>query len=105
MDLLCILALVAWVPALIIYMSNKDKSRFIAFHAKQALFLQLAVAVVNFLLWIPSILGLFLLTTPVMLLVNIGACVYSVLIGLKAKDGKWAEYAVIGDLVRKQQGQ
>ena len=104
LDLLCIVALLAPVPALIIYLTNKEKSRFVAFHALQALVFQLVVMVINFLLWIPGMLGLFFLTLPLGFLINIAAFIYALVIALKAKDGHWAEYVVIGDFVRKQHG-
>ena len=104
LDLLCIVAMLAWVPPLIIYLTNKDKSRFVAFHALQALIFQLVVVVINFLLWIPGMIGLFFITAPLGFLINIGAFVYALLIALKAKDGQWAEYVVIGEFVRKQHG-
>jgi len=104
LDLTCIVALLAPVPALIIYLTNKDKSRFVAFHALQALIFQLAIMVINFLLWIPGMIGLFFITIPLGFVINIGAFVYALVIALKAKDGQWAEYVVIGDFVRKQHG-
>ncbi len=104
LDPVCILVFLAWVPPLIIYLTNKDRSRFVAFHALQALIFQLVMAVVSLLLWIPGMLGLFFITVPVGILLSIGAFVYALVTALKAKDGHWAEYIVIGDFVRGKHG-
>ncbi|MDQ7006605.1 MAG: DUF4870 domain-containing protein [Acidobacteriota bacterium] len=102
LSLICLTAPFGWAPALLIYLFNKDKSRFVAFHSLQALFFFGAIGVANFGLWVFGMFGLFLLTAPLSLLINIGGAVYGVFVGIKAKDGLWTEYMVAGELARKQ---
>ena len=101
--LLCLTSFVAWVPALIIYLTQKDKSRFAAFHSMQALILMAVVSAINCVLFIAGFV-VFFITVPLAILLNLGAFVYALMVSLKAKEGEWAEYVVIGDLVRDKQG-
>ena len=102
LSFICLTALICWAPALVIFLVFKDKSRFVAFHSMQALFFFGAIAMANLALWAFGLAGLVLLTTPLSLVINVGGAIYALIVGLKAKDGKWEEYLVVGELARKQ---
>ena len=86
---------------LILWLVKKDQSRFVAFHALQALILH-AVVVVGYIL--SSFLVIVLigfLTYPAFFIIGL---VYSILAGLAANNGDWYEIPVIGKLARQQVG-
>ena len=86
---------------LILWLVKKDQSRFVAFHALQALILH-AVVVVGYIL--SSFLVIVLigfLTYPVFFVLGL---VYSILAGIAANKGDWYEIPVIGKLARQQVG-
>ncbi len=99
------------VVALVIYLSHKDKSRYVAYQALQSLILQLIVWVVGGLLiaigWVVTsllivvIIGLCLL--PFMILLSFVpaiAPVYGVVAAVKTSQGDDFRYWLIGDWVR-----
>lgn len=86
---------------LILWLVKKDQSKFVAFHALQALILH-AVVVVGYIL--SSFLVIVLigfLTYPAFFIIGL---VYSILAGLAANRGDWYEIPVIGKLARQQVG-
>ncbi len=83
---------------LVIWLIKKDQSKFVAFHAMQALFFHLALNVVMFVLGITVILAL---AAPI---VWIGGIVFAVLAGLAANRGEWYELPVVGKIARRQVG-
>lgn len=92
-----------FVAPLVIYLVYKDKSRFVTFHALQSLFFQLALLVA--ILVITGIgmatcgIG-FLLLIPL----GIGALIYNIVAAIKAFNGEWFDYWLVGDFVRRQFG-
>jgi uncharacterized Tic20 family protein len=99
------MAMLAWllglfgsfVGPLIIYLLKKDESKFVAFHALQSLFFELAVMVLAVVLAVVTCFlgGLGgLLVGPLMLVVSVVWCI-------KANNGEWAELPVIADWARK----
>ncbi|QGJ70044.1 Hypothetical protein PBC10988_17330 [Planctomycetales bacterium 10988] len=89
------------VPILF-YMIYKDKSKFVAYHALQSLFFQLAgiaLAVIAVILSLLTFgLGFFIFIPAVFLLMVI----YPIMVGLKAYNGEWSEYYYVGGMARKQ---
>jgi uncharacterized membrane protein len=83
---------------LVIWLIKKDQSKFVAFHAMQALFFHLALNVVMFVLGITIILAL---AAPAVWLVGI---IFSVIAGLAANRGEWYELPVVGKIARQQVG-
>lgn len=83
---------------LIIWLIKKDQSKFVAYHAMQALFFQIALNLVMFVLGITVILAI---AAPVVWLVGI---VFAVLAGLAANRGEWYELPIVGKLARQQVG-
>ena len=87
-----------FIGPLIIWLIKKDQSKFVAFHAMQALFFHLALNVVMFVLGITIILAL---AAP---LVWIAGIVFAVIAGLAANRGEWYELPVVGKIARQQVG-
>ena len=86
---------------LILWLVKKDQSKFVAFHALQALILH-AFVVAGYIL--SSLLVFVLigfLTYPIFFIIGV---VYSVLAGLAANKGDWYEIPIVGKLARQQVG-
>lgn len=103
-----ILCVLGWIGPLIIYLTKKDQSRYIAFHALQALYFQVAWLAISIIGWsIVMFLSFFLvgfLLFPVMLALDVGVRLWSVVGGLKVNKGEWFEYPIAGQMARKQVG-
>ena len=110
-----------WIAPLIIFLLKRD-SRFVAFHALQALLLQIAYIAI----WMVWMVGWFavmfslvlmqasshgnppvamLMTFPLFWLGAVGMwmvlLVVAIVYGIKAGNGEWAEYPVLGRLARR----
>jgi uncharacterized protein len=95
------------IAPLVIYIVFRDRSRFVAFHALQSLYFQLALLVIGLLLAVVSILscgvGAFF-AVPAGTVLAIGALVYVILAAVKSSAGDWFEYWLAGDWARKTLG-
>ncbi|PYX86624.1 MAG: hypothetical protein DMG68_14755 [Acidobacteria bacterium] len=110
-----------WIAPLIIFMIKRE-SRFVSFHALQALLLQLAYMIVMgafVVLWVasvfltigtqaghqggppPPIIFLFPLVWLGFMGIWVVMLVVAIVYGIKAGRGEWAEYPLIGRLARK----
>jgi len=115
-----VLQLVGWFIAPLIIFFAKRQSRFVSFHALQAIFLQLIYMVVwigFMVVWFAFIFGavasggksgpppMFFVLLPLVWLVGmamwVGLLVTVIVYGLKAGRGEWAEYPVIGRWARR----
>ncbi len=96
-----------FVVPLVLYLTKKDQSRFIAFHALQSLILQgivFATAIVLVILTIVSCgIGAFI-TAPLGVIVGIGSLVLQIMAGIKANEGQWYLIPVAGDYAKKSLG-
>jgi uncharacterized membrane protein len=112
----------SWIAPLIIFLIRR-RSRFVSFHALQALLLQIVhtiIVVVLMVLWVTTILttvfhqtsgkppefppALFLLFPLVWLgfmAMWVGTLIIAILYAIKAGRGEWADYPVIGKLARR----
>ncbi|MCS7188039.1 MAG: DUF4870 domain-containing protein [Armatimonadota bacterium] len=104
--LLALLGYVVWLGAyvapLVIYLVYKDKSQFVAFHALQSLFFQLALLVVGVICALLALtIVLACLALPVALVVAVGALVYIILAAIKAYNGELFEYWLVGKWARQ----
>ncbi len=92
-----------YVAPLVIYLVYKDKSRFVAFHALQSLYFQLAVLVASIALGAVAIatcgIGAGLLVA-----LGVGAIVYVIVAAIKANQGEWFEYWLVGQWARRTIG-
>ncbi len=117
------LQLIGWWIAPLIIFSIRRHSRFVSFHALQALLLQIVhviIVVVLMVLWFTTIFAtifhqtsgqppefpaaMFILFPLVWLLFMamwVGTLTIAILYAIKAGRGEWADYPVLGKLARK----
>jgi uncharacterized Tic20 family protein len=107
-----------WVGPLVIYLVKRD-SRFVAFHALQALFFQLVCFVLMFVTMVPMFFGMwlpfmkaavankppaisplpFILMTAFALLMigyYVANLVCGIVFAVKAREGQWTSYPLLG---------
>lgn len=102
------LSILGFLAPLIIYLIKKDSSRFVAFHALQALFFHLLLAGVLLVGWIITfilmavIIGFVLF--PVMIALSFAPMVFAIIAAVKASNGEWYEYPVAGRWARSSVG-
>jgi uncharacterized membrane protein len=79
---------------------KRETSRFAAFHALQSLLFQLAWMAILAVGWvivgILSMVLVGLLLIPVMIAAHLVPVVWAVIAGIKANNGEWYEYPVVG---------
>lgn len=85
------------IAPLVIYLVYKDKSKFVAFHALEELYFQLAMTVVSIVVGIATCGVGLAITIPVGIIVPIIAAI-------KAYDGSLFQYWVVGEWARRQVG-
>jgi hypothetical protein len=85
---------------LIIYFIKKD-SKFVAFHALQEVFFQLALIVLTFITIVLCFLLVGFLLLPFL---AIGPLVYIIIACIKAFNGEWFEYVLVGQWARSTAG-
>ncbi len=112
----------SWIAPLIIFVIRRQ-SRFVAFHALQALILQILQLILIVVLMVGFLMTMFLYLTPTItarpnefptalfvffplvwlgiMSMSIGILVIAILYSIKAARGEWADYPVIGRLARK----
>ena len=112
----------SWIAPLIIFLIRR-KSRFVSFHALQALLLQIVhtiIVVVLMVLWFSTIFSVvfhqtsgkppdfppvFFILFPLVWLgfmaLWVGTLIIAVMYAIKAGRGEWADYPVLGKLARK----
>jgi len=97
--------LITVIVALIIWLTQKDKSKYVEFQAKQALVYQLIVAVGFTTLWIIAIILSFVLIgfllMPVILLLGLVAVIYGLYGAYETYQKKDFRYIVIGNYLSK----
>ena len=90
-----------WVVPLVIFLIYKDKSKFVAFHALQSLVFQ---SLLGLIVLAVTLVTCFLFAIPAVLIgltVSIGG---AIALGLKANNGEWSEYPLVGAWARRQVG-
>jgi uncharacterized membrane protein len=112
----------SWIAPLIIFVMRRQ-SRFVAFHALQALLLQILKLILFVLLIVGFFVTMFSYLTPHLttrpnefptalfvffplvwlsiMAMSIGILVIAILYSIKAARGEWADYPVLGKLARK----
>ncbi len=118
-----VLQLVGWWIAPLVIFLVKRQSRFVSFHALQALLLQIIYMLLGFAVmvaWFAMFFGmivsqgahannapptLFFVVFPMIWLLMMGGwvllLVVAIVYGIKAGRGEWAEYPVLGRLARR----
>lgn len=109
------------IAPLVLYFLKRNESPFIAFHALQAIFWQLAILAISFLFWgVMTILFFSSIITasnspappPVLWVMMISAVAFSFLLfgadlalaimhGVRAYRGEWSAYPLVGDHARR----
>lgn len=92
------------IGALIVYFMKKDESKFIAYHATQALYLQCGIAalVLISIVLFAITLGLAgIILFPLVMLVSIGALVFHIIGAIKANEGEWYKLPVVSKYTEK----
>lgn len=90
-----------FVGPLILWLLKKDQSKFVAYHALQALLLHAAVTVGYFLSGILMVVLIGMVTLPAFWILGL---VFSILAGLAANKGDWYEIPVLGKIARQNVG-
>jgi hypothetical protein len=85
------------VAPIVIYFMKREESAFVAFHALQTIYFEIAVFVL-ILLCIP--LAFLCIGVPLMIVIGLGAIVYVIVVALKAYKGEWAEFWLVGGWAR-----
>ncbi len=93
-----------WLGPLILWLVKKDQSKFVAFHALQALVLMGVMFVVGIAANILTALHLGLIAWPVAGLLGFGAFVLNIIAAIAANKGDWYEMPVIGKYARQFAG-
>jgi hypothetical protein len=103
------------IAALIIYMVYKDRSRFVAYHAMQAMVFQLIwwfgggaliglmwaiVGILSALLVGIVLIPVAIVLTPILALLPLGALVYGTIAAVQVSQGQDFKYWLVGDWVR-----
>jgi len=96
--------LMQYVIPLVIYFVYREKSPFVAFHALQSLFFQLAILAITV-----SIVAIVALTfglgivvaIPLLIIVPICGVVFPIIAGIKSYSGQWYEYPLVGAAARR----
>jgi len=89
------------IVPLVIYFMKRDTSRFVAFHALQTVYFSIAI-LVAVVICIP--LCFMCVGIPLLVAVGIGSLVYLIIIAIKANNGEWAEFWLVGAWARKSVG-
>jgi uncharacterized protein len=92
-----------YIAPLVIYLVYKDRSRFVAFHALQALFFQLLALAVTIALMLFSVVTLgcgILLAVPLEIALAIAVLVYTIIAAIQANNGVWYELPIVGRWAR-----
>jgi hypothetical protein len=88
------------IGPLVVFLIKKDQSPFVAFHAKQCLWLQIFAVIVAVVF---IVLGLVIcVTLPLGILVGLAAIVYAIYGAIQVSSGKDFQYYWVGEWVRKQ---
>jgi uncharacterized protein len=90
---------------LLIWVTQKEKSKYVEFQAKQALVYQLVVGVGLLIMWVISFILMFVyigfLLMPIVLLLGLVAVIYGLYAAYQTYQGKDFRYVIIGDMLAK----
>lgn len=97
--------LITVIVALVIWLTQKDKSKYVEFQAKQALVYQLVVGVAMLMMSILSFILMFVyigfLLMPLVMLLGLAAVIYGIYGAYQTYRGKDFRYVIIGDMLAK----
>lgn len=93
-----------WLAALIIYLIKKDNSKFVAFHAVQALAIQIITVLLFYALIFFGVITLgigFFIVLPVILVVLAVMLFYQINAAIEANKGNWYEIPFVSQFATK----
>jgi len=97
--------LITVIVALVIWLTQKEKSKYVEFQAKQALVYQLVVGVALTVMMVISGLLMFVyigfLLMPIVMLLGLVAVIYGLYAAYQTYQGKDFRYVIIGDMLAK----
>jgi len=102
-----VVSLGQYIAPLVIYLVYKDRSKFVAFHALQALFFQLLALAVSIVLVILTLVTLgvgMIITLPAAIALMIAVLVYTIWAAIEANRGAWFELPFAGQWTRSVMG-
>ena len=91
----------SFLGPLVLWLLKKDQSKFVAFHALQALLLHAVVTIGYFISGALMVILIGVVTLPAFWILGL---VFSILAGLAANKGDWYEIPVIGKIARQSAG-
>ena len=88
-----------YIAPLVIYLVYRERSRFVAFHALQALYFQLALLVLWVIVFIFAFItcGLGAILSLVPIVLNL---VFVLLAAIHANNGEWYELPIVGAIAK-----
>jgi uncharacterized membrane protein len=85
---------------------RQERTPFVMFHINQSFWFQAVLFALNVIVGVLAVILMFFcigwLLFPINGLLVLTAIIYPIFIGLRAKDGEWAEYPVVGEKVLSQ---
>lgn len=102
-----VVSLGQYIAPLVIYLVYKDRSKFVAFHALQALFFQLLALAVSVVLVILTLVTLgvgLIIVIPAAIALMIAVLVYTIWAAIEANRGVWFELPFAGQWARSVMG-
>jgi uncharacterized Tic20 family protein len=88
-----------YIAPLVIYLVYRERSRFVAFHALQALYFQLALLLLWIVVFVATLVtcGLGAIFAVVPIVLNL---VFVLMAAIRANSGEWYELPLVGAMVR-----
>jgi uncharacterized Tic20 family protein len=88
-----------YIAPLVIYLVYRERSRFVAFHALQALYFQLALLLLWIVVFVATLVtcGLGAICAVVPIVLNL---VFVLMAAIRANSGEWYELPLVGAMVR-----
>ncbi|MBX3113099.1 MAG: DUF4870 domain-containing protein [Fimbriimonadaceae bacterium] len=92
-----------WIVPLVLYLTKKDTSKFIGFHALQSLAFQVILAISAVVLGFAGFLTCGI-TWLLLGVIAIAALVFQIIAAIRANEGQWYMLPVAGDFAKKTLG-
>lgn len=92
-----------WVVPLVLYLTKKDGSKFIGFHALQSLVFQIIFAVSAVVLGLAGFVTCGI-TWLLLGVVWVASLVFQIIAAIRANEGQWYALPIAGDFARKTIG-
>jgi uncharacterized Tic20 family protein len=88
-----------YIAPLVIYLVYRERSRFVAFHALQALYFQLALLLLWIVVFVATLVtcGLGAIFAVVPIVLNL---VFVLVAAIRANSGEWYELPIVGSMAR-----